>query len=305
MGNRISLRLDQLDSEPSLMEESYERLLAHRAEGLSSRYSPLAGFSVTQLRADPSPERFPAQVNPGKHGINIQSNVGNAELEIDSRRRRNIYRPGDFALVPRGARTNGNVYRSTEFVHILMEESCIERVSEESDGPGRVELLPILQGRDELLRHLAHTLVGELAKGPAVDALYADILTRAIIAHTVKNMGAAAVQPKRDHRLALSTVGMIIDYVAENLGGPIRLDDLAAATGVGASKLHTQFKRAVGVPLHQFVIQQRVKRARELLSGSKLPVAEIAYRTGFSDQSHLTRVLRRHTGLTPRAFRQA
>jgi len=98
---------------------------------------------------------------------------------------------------------------------------------------------------------------------------------------------------------------MVIDYVAENLGGPISLDNLAAVTGVGASRLHAQFKRAVGLPLHQFVIQQRVKRARELLSASKLSVAEIAYRTGFSDQSHLTRVLRRHTGLTPRAFRQA
>jgi len=287
------------------MEESYERLLAHRAEGLSSRYSPLPGFSIARLRADPSPERFPAQINPGKHGINVQSNVGDAELEIDSRRRRNIYRPGDFALVPRGSRTNGNVYRSTEFVHVLIEDACIEKVSEECDGPGRVELLPILQGRDELLRQLAHTLVAELAKGPEVDTLYADILTRAIIAHTVKNMGAAATRAERDHRLALSTVGMVIDYVAENLGGPISLDNLAAVTGVGASRLHAQFKRAVGLPLHQFVIQQRVKRARELLSASKLSVAEIAYRTGFSDQSHLTRVLRRHTGLTPRAFRQA
>ena len=180
----------------------------------------------------------------------------------------------------------------------------MERVSEECDGPGRVELLPVLQGRDQLLRHLAHTLVGELAKGPAVDGLYADILTRAIIAHTVKNMGVAATRPVKDHRLAVSTVGMVLDYVAENLGEPITLDDLAAVTGVGASKLHKQFKLAVGMPLHQFVIQQRVKRARELLSGSKLSVAEIAYRTGFSDQSHLTRVLRRQTGLTPKAFRR-
>jgi AraC family transcriptional regulator len=181
----------------------------------------------------------------------------------------------------------------------------MERVSEECDGPGRRELLPVLQGRDELLRHLAHTLVGELAKGEATDVLYADILTRAIIAHTVKNMGTAARRPERDHRLALSTVGMVVDYVAENLGGPIALGDLAAVTGVSPSKLHRQFKRTVGLPLHQFVIQQRVKRARELLAGSKLSVAEIAYCTGFSDQSHLTRVLRQNTGLTPKAFRRA
>jgi AraC family transcriptional regulator len=154
----------------------------------------------------------------------------------------------------------------------------------------------MLQGRDELLRHLAHTLVGELGKGPGKDNLYADILSRAIVAHSVRNLGTSAISDK-EYKLSNSTLGAVVEYIVENLARDIRIKDLAAAAGVSASKLHRQFK------FHQFVLGQRVKRARELLSGSKLSLVEIAIRTGFADQSHFTRVMRQYTGLTPKAFR--
>ncbi len=305
MGNRVRANptLPSSESEERSTEESFRRLLAHRSRSLSTQFEPLAGFTIIQRRAPASRERFAPQVSPRRHGINIPSNVSDVEIEIDSRRKRSVFEPGDFTLVPCGTASNGNVFRTTEFAHIMIEDDCVQRVSEEIDGPGRVELLPVLQGRDELLRHLAHTLVSESTNGPAVDNLYADILSRAIVAHTVKNLGIAAIGEKKEHGLAVNTIGTIVDYIAENLGAEIRLEQLAAVVGVSASKLHRQFRIAMGLPLHQYVIRQRVKRARELLSGSKLSFAEIAYRTGFADQSHLTRVIRQHTGLTPKAFR--
>jgi AraC family transcriptional regulator len=269
---------------------------------LSDDFKPLEGFSIVHRRAPESTERFPAQINPRNHGINVPSNISDVEIEIDSRRKRAIFQPGDLTVVPSGSASNGHVYRASEFAHILIEDECLQEVSEEIDGPGRVELVPMLQGRDELLRHLAHTLVGELSKRDGVDNLYADILSRAIVAHSIRNLGASAASEK-EHKLSSKALGTVVDYIAENLEREIRAKDLAAIAGVSASKLHRQFKLAMGVPLHQFVIGQRVKRARELLSGSKLSLVEIAYRTGFADQSHLTRVMREQTGLTPKAFR--
>jgi AraC family transcriptional regulator len=285
------------------LEERFTRLLAQRSRGLSAEFEPIEGFSVIHRRAPTSTERYPAQISPRRHGVNVPTNVSDVEIEIDRRSKRTIFQPGDFTVVPCGAGSNGNVFRTSEFVHLMMEDECVQKIAEEIDRPGRVELLPILQGRDELLRHLAHTLVGELSKGPEADSLYSEILSRAVVAHTVRNMGVSATRDEGEYRLSNSALGTVVDYVASNLDGDIRIKDLAAVAGVSPSRLHRQFKLAMGVPLHRYVVAQRVKRARELLAGSKLSFAEIAYRTGFADQSHLTRVMRQHTGLTPKAFR--
>ncbi len=291
------------ESECRLLEESFDRTLAIRSRKLSVNVRPLAGLSVTQLRADVSPERFDPQVNPTKHSLLITSNTVDSEMEIDGRAKRSIFTPGDVSLVPRGCVTNGYCHTPSEFTHLLVEEPCLEEIRDETDGPSRLELVPILQSRDELLRQLAGTLVAELSKEPAFDRLYVEILSRAIVAHIIKTFGASGPIAREAYPLPTNLVGMVFEYVAENLGGNILLEDLATVTGVNASRLHRQFKKATGQPLHQYVMGQRVKRARELLSSSKLSVAEIAYVTGFADQSHLTRVMRQHTGLTPKAFR--
>ena len=63
------------------------------------------------------------------------------------------------------------------------------------------------------------------------------------------------------------------------------------------------FRRAMGMPVHQYVIQRRVERARELLCRSALSVSEIAGETGFTHQSHLAYHMRRILGASPKEIR--
>jgi AraC family transcriptional regulator len=64
-----------------------------------------------------------------------------------------------------------------------------------------------------------------------------------------------------------------------------------------------QFKASTGIPPHAYVIARRVERARQLLQGGDLSLAEIAARAGFLDQSQLSRHFKRLVGVTPRKFR--
>jgi AraC family transcriptional regulator len=63
------------------------------------------------------------------------------------------------------------------------------------------------------------------------------------------------------------------------------------------------FKKSTGLAPHQYVMTRRLEKAKDLLHHTKKTIADIAIQTGFSDQSHLTRLLRRHTGLTPKEIR--
>ena len=85
---------------------------------------------------------------------------------------------------------------------------------------------------------------------------------------------------------------------------PATLADLAALAGVSRFQLLRGFARATGVTPHAYLLQRRVRLARQLLIAGRAP-AEAAQEAGFADQSHLTRAFRRQFGVTPARYRAA
>jgi AraC family transcriptional regulator len=65
------------------------------------------------------------------------------------------------------------------------------------------------------------------------------------------------------------------------------------------------FKAAIGTSPHQYVLERRVSRARQLLRDTAWPIAEVAVAVGFSSQSHLSTWFRRIVGVSPAAYRSS
>jgi AraC family transcriptional regulator len=79
---------------------------------------------------------------------------------------------------------------------------------------------------------------------------------------------------------------------------------MAAAAHLSVYHFARQFKRATGLPPHQYVIMRRVERAKQLLQGgTDLSLAEVAAGAGFSDQSQFSHHFKRLVGVTPRQYR--
>jgi AraC-like DNA-binding protein len=79
---------------------------------------------------------------------------------------------------------------------------------------------------------------------------------------------------------------------------------MAKALGCSVSRLHALFREELDASPHAWLLEHRLARAREWLASTAAPIAEIALRAGFSEQSALTRALRRATGMTPAAYRR-
>jgi AraC-like DNA-binding protein len=94
------------------------------------------------------------------------------------------------------------------------------------------------------------------------------------------------------------------DYLHDHLTEKVGLDDVAAAAGTSKYHLVRQFHAVVGVPPHAYQLGQRILLARRLLERD-VPVAEVAARAGFVDQSHLHRQFRRRLGITPGRYAAA
>jgi AraC-like DNA-binding protein len=96
-------------------------------------------------------------------------------------------------------------------------------------------------------------------------------------------------------------MGRAREYLEANFDRPLRLAELAVECGVSPFHLIRSFYLAVGMTPHAYLTQVRANRARELLLAGE-PISSVAYRCQFSDQSHLTRVFKRITGVTPGAY---
>ena len=97
----------------------------------------------------------------------------------------------------------------------------------------------------------------------------------------------------------------VIDFIRAHIDEPIHLEQLAAAVALSPFHFHREFKRSTGVTPHQYIIQVRMEHAKGLLSGSDMPLAQVAAQVGFADQSHFCATFRRTTSMTPRTYRNA
>ena len=94
-------------------------------------------------------------------------------------------------------------------------------------------------------------------------------------------------------------------YIRDHLDEPIGLSSLAEHFFVSAGHLSRQFRRKLGMTVHEYLLSERLNEAKRLLVTRKdLPVTEIALRVGFPSLSHFIRTFRRHVGRPPRSYRK-
>lgn len=96
----------------------------------------------------------------------------------------------------------------------------------------------------------------------------------------------------------------VVDYVEESYRGRVRLAAAAELGGVSPEYLSRVFSREMGETFSHYVRRIRVRHAEELLTATRLSIADIADLCGFTDQSHLTAAFRTVTGTTPAAYRK-
>ncbi len=100
-------------------------------------------------------------------------------------------------------------------------------------------------------------------------------------------------------------VGKALDYIAANYSEPIALDDIAAAAGLSTFRIAHLLKEATGKTALQNIHYLRIQEARRLLESSDMSCTDIAYETGFGDQSYFIKQFRKWMGITPAKYRKS
>ncbi|MCC8045744.1 MAG: helix-turn-helix domain-containing protein [Clostridiales bacterium] len=97
----------------------------------------------------------------------------------------------------------------------------------------------------------------------------------------------------------------VLTYISTDLSADLSLKNFSDLLSVNASYLSTLFKKEVGVPLTEYVNRSRIRHAQALLLGTDLPIKTIAQQCGIADIYYFSRLFKRITGTTPKAFRES
>jgi AraC family transcriptional regulator len=192
-------------------------------------------------------------------------------------------------------------------LHVFLEPGLVGQVAAEVFGldPARLTVPPI-DGLD--LPHFRAVMLAvdaELTSGGAGGRLASESLANALAVHLLRHV-LAPHRPQRgpDGTLPRGRLRAVLEYIEEHLDAGPTLEQMAAVARVSPYHFARQFKRATGLPPHQYVILRRVERAKQLLQAKPgLSLAEVAAHAGFSDQSRFSHHFKRLVGVTPGQFR--
>jgi AraC-like DNA-binding protein len=98
-----------------------------------------------------------------------------------------------------------------------------------------------------------------------------------------------------------SRIGFAVDYIRKNLHQKLSIESIAKMAYVSKSNFFRMFKDELGTSPNEFILHERISRAKELLK-SRNSIKETAFQTGFSDTNYFTRVFKQLVGMTPKSY---
>ena len=210
--------------------------------------------------------------------------------------------PGDLTFTPALEKAGWFCRPGCHLLYLRLCPDFIARVTEELETAQR-DLTGRFAFRDPQIEFIGKSLLSELASQNLGGRLYAESLTNALSIHLLRHYNeVAATSYRRKEGLPPKRLRQVLDYIHEHLDQNLSLEELAGISGVSAPYFASQFRLSTGVAPHQFVIQERVERAKILLLRGEQSIAEVAFSVGFADQSHLNRHMKRLLNVTPKTF---
>jgi len=217
-----------------------------------------------------------------------------------------IYAKGDLSITPAQMPFFARWEQEDHYLKIRLTSQFIQRIARDvlEIDSDRLELLPQARVRDPQIEAIGLMLLAELQQEHTANKLYVESLANVLAVHLIRQHTTTHPQPVMyDRGLPQRQLLQVLDYIDAHLHQEMKLTDLASLLGMSEFHFSRQFKQATGTSPYQYLLQQRIERAKQLLQQSDRSIADIALMCGFNSHSHLSKQFRQFTGITPKAYR--
>ena len=217
-----------------------------------------------------------------------------------------IFAPGDFSLCPAGEPASLRWQEKADILQVLLPTHWVAETHVMLGGALTAEPLRVSFGTaSPQIVHTALALQAELEGGCPGGPLLAETLASAFAVCLLRCAGAQPL-PTKEHGggLGRADLARVLTHISDHLAEDLSLQELAACARLSVYHFARLFKLSTGLPPHEYVLRQRVGRAKSLLAARKMTVGEVAQAVGFFDHSSLCRHFKRLTGVAPSRFQR-
>ncbi len=193
-----------------------------------------------------------------------------------------------------------------DFLLLEISPASLSKIADEGDFSGASSLEPQAASADPVLANLVRALVPALERPKDASRLFVDQLATAIGTHLVQRYagGSKAHSTTQSRKLSRSREALAKSLLLDNLNGDVSIQEVARACNLSRGYFIQAFRETTGMTPYQWLIAERIARARELLRRSEASLSEVAISCGFADQSHFTRVFTNLVGVAPGHWRR-
>ena len=281
---------------------------AHGVQLLRRDVRTWNGVTVSVLDMECRPGKSWSEMSPhhNRMSIVLEQIGGRVEprTKIDQPCPSDLSGPNFIDFVPAGMRAWGysDDVRRVRGVDFVFDFHALETTLRERVDFQRVQT-PRLKFFDNRIFQIGSLLAAECSEPGEGSELYGDSLVAAL-AVAFFRLGNDRAPETKQGGLAPWQLKRAKEFMEANLSTSVRLSELADLTNLSQSRFGRAFKASTGLAPHRWQMNLRIKRAQQLLLEGELTLAQIALVTGFSEQSHLTRVFRKIVGVSPGSWRR-
>ncbi len=222
--------------------------------------------------------------------------------------RREQVAPGTISLMTHALQSHWRWSDDIGVTHIYLSPAAVKDVAEQAfeRRVRDVELFDVLKAEDPVLCGIAGCLAQEAREGELGGRLYVDSLKTQLCVHLLRRHADVLFRESISYGgLSRGQYRLLTQYVDENLDRNIMLADLAGLVQLSVFHFLRKFRTEFGCPPHAYVMRRRIEHAKRQLARRDIPLKIVAADSGFSDQSHMTRLFRRLLGTTPAQYRNS
>lgn len=187
-----------------------------------------------------------------------------------------------------------------ESVHIHIPQATIDSYTTRSELPAVTGLDWTPGVRDDVVLHWTRMLLPFFGRDRPMPRIAMDELIMMFCAHLVKTYPHSPMRERTvTGGLAIWQQRRVMNLIRNRLDGNLRLSDVAQECGLSPSHFARAFRRTFGMPVHRYLVAQRIDVAKTLLLHTDKPILDLALEAGFDDPATFSRAFRRLVGTSP------
>jgi AraC-like DNA-binding protein len=227
------------------------------------------------------------------------------------------YVPGETVLVPANVTMkidfpDAAEDNPTQCIALALDQTkiqqIIDRLNEQYPREGQNQYWSLNKNQYHFMNNLdlAQSLnkLIRICSGSALGKdILADLTLQELIVHIIQTQNLHAAT---DEQLVIdqdNPLSFVISYIRANISEKIQVDELSEKACMSRTSFYRAFKREFNLSPLDFILKEKIKKAKHLLSESRTSVSDVCYQLGFSDLNYFGRQFKKSEGISPTQYR--